>query len=114
MTGHADSPREALERLSTLLGSEMNVSPRDAVRMIVSSVDLLVQIQIMDEIRLATSIARLEKNLQDGEPVFTVNWQPRSLDAKRSARPRQNPGSPTPDTCPPARILRSHAWQRVA
>jgi len=75
MTGHADSPREALERLSTLLGSEMNVSPRDAVRMIVSSVDLLVQIQIVDEIRRVTSIARLGKKLQDGEPVLTTLWR---------------------------------------
>lgn len=58
-----------------LLGSEKNVSPRDAVRMIVSSVDLLVQIQIVDEIRRVTSIARLEKKLQDGEPVLTVLWQ---------------------------------------
>jgi len=74
-TLHADSPREALARLSTLLGSEKNVSPRDAVRMIVSSVDLLVQIQIVDEIRRVTSIARLEKKLQDGESVLTVLWQ---------------------------------------
>jgi pilus assembly protein CpaF len=74
-TLHADSPREALERLSTLLGSEKNVSPRDAVRMIVSSVDLLVQIQIMDEIRRVTSIARLDKKLKDGEPVLTELWR---------------------------------------
>ena len=74
-TVHADSPREALERLSTLLGSEKNVSPRDAARMIVSSVDLLVQIQIVDETRRATSIARLERKLQDGEPVLTALWR---------------------------------------
>ena len=74
-TLHADSPREALERLSTLLGSEKNVSPRDAVRMIVSSVALLVQIQIVDEIRRVTSIARLEKKLQDGEPALANLWR---------------------------------------
>ena len=74
-TLHADSPREALERLSTLLGSEKNVSPRDAVRMIVSSVDLLVQIRIVDEIRRVTSIARLEKKLQAGEPVLASLWR---------------------------------------
>jgi hypothetical protein len=35
--------------------------------MVASSVDLLVQIQIVDEVRRATSIARLEKKLRDGE-----------------------------------------------
>jgi pilus assembly protein CpaF len=74
-TLHADSPREALGRLSTLLGSEKGVSPHDAARMIVSSVDLLVQIQIVDEVRRVTSIARLEKHLQDGEAVFTPLWR---------------------------------------
>jgi hypothetical protein len=74
-TLHADCSREALERGSTLPGSKKNVSPRDAVRMIVSPVDLLVQIQILYEIRWVTSIARLGKKLQDGEPVLTVLWQ---------------------------------------
>ena len=74
-TLHADSPREALERLSTLLGSEKGVSPHDAARMVASSVDLLVQIQIVDEVRRVTSIARLEKHLQDGEAVFTPLWR---------------------------------------
>jgi len=74
-TLHADSPREALERLSTLLGSEKGVSPHDAARMVASSVDLLVQIQIVEEVRRVTSIARLEKHLQDGEAVFTPLWR---------------------------------------
>ncbi|MBM3151910.1 MAG: CpaF family protein [Chloroflexi bacterium] len=73
-TLHADSPREALGRLSTLLGSEKGVSPHDAARMIASSVDLLVQIRIVDEVRRVTSIVRLEKQLQDGEAVFTPLW----------------------------------------
>jgi pilus assembly protein CpaF len=74
-TLHADSPQEALERLSTLLGSEKNVSPRDATRMIASSVDLLVQIQIVDEIRRVTAIARLEKKLHGEEAVLTPLWK---------------------------------------
>ena len=74
-TLHADSPREAFERLTTLMGSDKGVSPRDAARMIASSVDLLVQIQIVDEIRRVTSIARLGKKLQDGEPVLTTLWR---------------------------------------
>jgi hypothetical protein len=43
--------------------------------MIVSPVDLLVQIQIVYETRWVASIARLGKKLQDGEPVLTVLWQ---------------------------------------
>jgi Flp pilus assembly CpaF family ATPase len=74
-TLHADSPSEALERLSTLLGSEKNVSPRDAVRMIVSSVDLLVQIRIVDEIRRVTAIARLGKGQRAGEASITTLWR---------------------------------------
>jgi pilus assembly protein CpaF len=74
-TLHADGPVEALERLSTLLGSEKNVSPRDAVRLIVSSVDLLVQIRIVDEIRRVTAIARLGKGQRAGEASITTLWR---------------------------------------
>jgi pilus assembly protein CpaF len=74
-TLHADGPAEALERLSTLLGSEKNVSPRDAVRLIVSSVDLLVQIRIVDEIRRVTAIARLGKGQRAGEASITTLWR---------------------------------------
>lgn len=87
-TLHADSPAEALERLSTLLGSEKNVSPRDAVRMIVSSVDLLVQIQIVDEIRRVTAIARLGKGARPGEALITTLW--RYDDGSTPDHPRWN------------------------
>jgi len=74
-TLHADSPEEALRRLATLLGSEKGVSPHDATRMIASSVDLLVQINIIDEVRRVTTIARLEKHSRDEDARITPQWR---------------------------------------
>ncbi len=74
-TLHADSPREAFERLTTLMGSDMGVSPRDAARMISASVDILVQIGIVNETRLLTSIARVDKKLHGGEAWFIPLWR---------------------------------------
>jgi pilus assembly protein CpaF len=74
-TLHADSPREAFERLATLMGSDMGVSPRDAARMIAASVDLLVQIGIVKETRRATSVAKVDKKPRGGEAWFTPLWR---------------------------------------
>lgn len=74
-TLHADSPREAFERLATLMGSDMGVSPRDAVRMISASMDILVQIGIVNEVRRLTSIARVDKKLHGGEAWFVPLWR---------------------------------------
>jgi pilus assembly protein CpaF len=74
-TLHADSPREAFERLTTLLGSDMGVSPRDTARMISASVDILVQIGIVHEARRLTSIARVDKKLHGGEAWFIPFWR---------------------------------------
>jgi pilus assembly protein CpaF len=74
-TLHADSPREAFERLKTLMGSDVGVSPRDAARMIAASVDLLVQIGIVDEVRRVTAIARVDKKLHSGEAWFIPLWR---------------------------------------
>ena len=74
-TLHADSPGEALRRLSTLLGSEKNVSPSDAARMIAASVDLLVQINIVDEVRRVTAISRVEKQSLGEEVTITPLWR---------------------------------------
>jgi pilus assembly protein CpaF len=74
-TLHADSPREAFERLTTLMGSDMGVSPRDAARMISASLDILVQIGIVNETRLVTSIARVDKKRHGGEAWFIPLWQ---------------------------------------
>jgi pilus assembly protein CpaF len=74
-TLHADSPRESFERLTTLMGSDKGVSPRDAARMIAASVDLLVQIGIVHEVRRVTSIASVDKQLKNGEAWFTPHWR---------------------------------------
>ena len=74
-TLHADSPEEALQRLATLLGSEKGVSPHDAARMIASSVDLLVQINIIDELRRVTAIARLEKQSHAENARIVPLWR---------------------------------------
>ncbi len=74
-TLHADSPREAFERLATLMGSDMGVSPRDAARIISASIDILVQIGIVNEARRLTSIARVDKKLHSGEAWFVPLWR---------------------------------------
>jgi hypothetical protein len=58
-----------------LLGSEKNVSPADAARMIAASVDLLVQINIVDEVRRVTAIARVEKRSHGDEVTAQSLWQ---------------------------------------
>lgn len=74
-TLHADSPAEAMERLATLMGSDKGVSPRDAARMIAASVDLLVQIGIVHETRRVTCIARVNRQLQDGQVQLQTLWR---------------------------------------
>jgi pilus assembly protein CpaF len=74
-TLHADNPFEAVQRLATLLGSEKGVSPHDAARMIASSVDLLVQINILDEERRVTCIARLDKHSKGEEAQIVPLWR---------------------------------------
>jgi hypothetical protein len=43
--------------------------------MIASSVDLLVQINIIDEVRRVTAIARLEKKSRDEDARITPLWR---------------------------------------
>src|SRR5258706_1537911 len=74
-TLHADSPREAFERLATLMGSDMGVSPRDAARITSASIDILVQIGIVNEARRLTSIARVDKKLHSGEAWLVPLWR---------------------------------------
>jgi len=73
-TFHADSPREAVRRLTTVLGADAGVGAADAIQLIAEAVDLLVQIGIRDEVRRVTVIANLAKELSNGdirfEPVY--------------------------------------------
>jgi pilus assembly protein CpaF len=92
-TLHADSPEEAVRRLSTLLGSEKNVSPSDAARMIAASVDLLVQINIVDEVRRVTAIARVEKKSHGDEVTVIPLWRYNPDSTPAEPRWSQVPGT---------------------
>jgi pilus assembly protein CpaF len=76
-TFHADSPREAVQRLVTILGADANVPAPEARQMIADSVDLLVQISIPRQIdkRVAMSIQNVCRELRDGEVVFNPIWK---------------------------------------
>lgn len=85
-TFHADNPREAVRRLTTVLGADAGVAATDAVQLIAEAVDLLVQIGIRDEVRRVTVIANLAKELSNGdihfEPIYrfderSLGGQPR-------------------------------------
>ena len=73
-TFHADSPREAVRRLATVMGADAAVRPHEANQMIADAVDLLVQIGIRHEIRRVVVIANVAKELKNGdvwfEPIF--------------------------------------------
>jgi len=58
-TFHADHPEEAVERMATILGTDQRIGREAAMQMIASSVDLLVQIGIRQEIRRVTSISTI-------------------------------------------------------
>jgi pilus assembly protein CpaF len=69
-TFHADSPRESVRRLATVLGADAGVRPFEAYMLIAEAIDLLVQIGIRDEIRRVTVIANIAKELREGEIQF--------------------------------------------
>ena len=58
-TFHADNPEEAAERMTTILGTDQRVGRELALQMVSSSVDLLVQIGIRQEVRRVTSISTI-------------------------------------------------------
>jgi pilus assembly protein CpaF len=78
-TFHADNPREAVRRLTTVLGADAGVSPSDALQLIAEAIDLLVQIGIRDEVRRVTVIANVAKELKNGdirfEPIYRLDEQ---------------------------------------
>jgi pilus assembly protein CpaF len=73
-TFHADNPREAVRRLTTVLGADTGMRPGDALRLIAEAVDVLVQIGIRHEVRRVTVISSVAKELKDGDialaPLF--------------------------------------------
>ncbi|MCU0487289.1 MAG: Flp pilus assembly complex ATPase component TadA, partial [Anaerolineales bacterium] len=78
-TFHADNPREAVRRLTTVLGADAGVGAADAIQLIAEAVDLLVQIGIRNEVRRVTVIANLSKEISNGdirfEPVYRLDEQ---------------------------------------
>jgi pilus assembly protein CpaF len=78
-TFHADNPREAVRRLTTVLGADAGVSPSDALQLIAEAIDLLVQIGIRGEVRRVTVIANVAKELKNGdirfEPIYRLDDQ---------------------------------------
>jgi pilus assembly protein CpaF len=74
-TFHADNPREAVRRLTTVLGADAGVGPSDAVQLIAEAVDVLVQIGIRDEVRRVTVIANLAKELSNGDIRFEAIYR---------------------------------------
>jgi len=70
-TFHADTPRETIRRLTTVLGADAGVGPADALQLIAEAVDLLIQIGIRNEVRRVTVIANLAKELVNGDIGFS-------------------------------------------
>lgn len=69
-TFHADSPREAVRRLATVMGADAGVKPHEANQMISDAVDLLVQIGIRNEVRRVVAISNVSKDLKNGDVFF--------------------------------------------
>jgi pilus assembly protein CpaF len=69
-TFHADSPQEAAHRLANVMGTDARVLPDQAYQMIADAVDVLVQIGIRKEVRRVVEIARVCKNVREGEVAF--------------------------------------------
>jgi pilus assembly protein CpaF len=85
-TFHADSPREAVRRLATVLGADAGVRSFEANQMIADAVDLLVQIGIRHEVRRIVSIGRVGRELKGGdvwfEPIYKL------VDSSSDTEPR--------------------------
>jgi pilus assembly protein CpaF len=74
-TFHADSPREAARRLATVLGADAGVRSHEAAQMTADAVDVLVQLNIIDERRVVTSIVNVVKELRNGDVWFEPVWK---------------------------------------
>ena len=70
-TLHARSPGHAFERIANLMGIAKQVPVRDAYIATAESIDFIVQIRILQEVRRVTDIARVEKELRNGRPWCT-------------------------------------------
>ncbi len=85
-TLHARSPRHAFERMATLMGISERISEQDAYKSVVESIDYIVQIRILHDVRRVTSIVRVEKELCAGRPGYTPLY--RFVESSPPDRPR--------------------------
>jgi len=69
-TFHANTPREAIRRMATILSTDQHIGD-EARQMIGSSVDLLVQIAIRKEIRRIVSLDAVSIDDEDGHLTLT-------------------------------------------
>lgn len=73
-TFHADNPREAVRRLTTVLGADTGMHPGDALCLIGEAIDLLIQIGIRCEVRRVTSIVNIARDVSKNDiaidPIF--------------------------------------------
>jgi len=74
-TFHADSPREAVRRLATVMGADSGVRPLEANQMIADGIDVLVQIGIRHEVRRVLAVSNITRDLAGGEVLFKPIFQ---------------------------------------
>ncbi|MBI4928414.1 MAG: Flp pilus assembly complex ATPase component TadA, partial [Anaerolineae bacterium] len=76
-TFHADNPREAVRRLTTVLGADTGMHPGDALCLIGEAIDLLIQIGIRCEVRRVTSIVNIARDVNKKDlaidPIFVYD-----------------------------------------
>jgi pilus assembly protein CpaF len=69
-TFHANTPEEALERLATVMGADAGVGRADAMGMIGSAIDLIVQLGIRGEVRRVVSVTAVRPQAKRIEPLL--------------------------------------------
>jgi pilus assembly protein CpaF len=85
-TFHADSPREAVRRLATVMGADAGVRPHEANQMMADAVDVLVQIGIRHEVRRVIMISNVAKDLKNGDLFFESIY--RYVEESHATEPR--------------------------
>ena len=74
-TFHAATPQEAVNRLTNVIGTDLNTAAANVAQMITMALDLFVQIGIVQEQRRVVSISAVERELQGGSVRFTPIWK---------------------------------------
>jgi pilus assembly protein CpaF len=69
-TFHAESPADAFERMSMLMGTDCGIPDRRAYQNIITGLDLLVQLTKRGNRRQVTAIVKVDKKLRGGEPRY--------------------------------------------